>query len=166
MSIPKDGYYTAWVQLDTGGALPAYIRVQDGVIRDSDGDELRLDACTDFHPVSTQQFCGVWPKEAAMELEALRTANAGLVEKIRGLEAARTQAAANSLANMLSYEELEAKVEAKVKRLEEAGDVMAKLIPFAIGDDEDESWANHMMSYNKARCRGAVENWIKAKGQP
>ena len=86
MSIPKDGYYTAWVQLDTGGALPAYIRVQDGVIRDSDGDELRLDACTDFHPVSTQQFCGVWPKEAAMELEALRTANAGLAEKVRRLE--------------------------------------------------------------------------------
>jgi hypothetical protein len=67
------------------------------------------------------------------EMQTLRTANAGLVEKIRGLEAARTQAAANSLANMLSYEELEAKVEAKVKRLEEAGDVMAKLIPLRLG---------------------------------
>lgn len=78
------------------------------------------------------------------EMRALRTANAGLVEKVRDrererdhanntaeavlseakmlraklqvLEAARAQAAANSLANMLSYEELEA----KVKRLEEA----------------------------------------------
>lgn len=88
MSIPKDGYYTAWVQLDTGGTLPAYIRVQDGVIRDSDVDELRLDACSSFIRVSTQQFCGVWPFEAAMELEALRTSNAGLAEKVRRLEEA------------------------------------------------------------------------------
>ena len=88
MSIPKDGYYTAWVQLDTGGTLPAYIRVQDGVIRDGDGDELRLDACSNFIRVSTQQFCGVWPEDAAMELEALRTANAGLVERVKRLEEA------------------------------------------------------------------------------
>ena len=105
MSIPKDGYYTAWVQLDTGGALPAYIRVQDGVIRDSDGDELRLDACTDFHPVSTQQFCGVWPKEAAMELEALRTANAGLVEGVKRLEIAGDTLATVTIRNGRSHDQ-------------------------------------------------------------
>ena len=94
MSIPKDGYYTAWVQLDTGGTLPAYVRVQGGVIRASDGNELKPDACSRFHPVSPQQFCGVWPRDAAMELKALRTANAGLVERVKRLEAAGDEMAA------------------------------------------------------------------------
>lgn len=84
--IPKDGYYTAWVQLDTGGTMPAYVRVKDGLIMASDEDELKPSACSQFRPVSTQQFCGVWPSEAAMELETLRTANAALVEKVRRLE--------------------------------------------------------------------------------
>lgn len=86
MSTPKDGYYLARVQYDTGGTLQAYVYVRKGVIRASDGDELKLDACLEFHPVSTQQFYDVWPGEAAMELEALRTANAGLVEKVKRLE--------------------------------------------------------------------------------
>lgn len=99
MSIPNDGYYIAHVQSDTGGSVPTYIRVKDGVIRDSDGDELRLDACSKFHPVSTQQFCGVWPQNAAMELEALRTANAGLVEKVKRLEEA-----GDELASCLAFD--------------------------------------------------------------
>lgn len=94
MSTPKDGYYIARVQYDTGGTLQTYVYVREGVIRASDGDELKLDACSEFHPVSTQQFCGVWPREAAMELDALRTANAGLVEKVKRLEAAGDEMAA------------------------------------------------------------------------
>jgi len=82
MSIPKDGYYTAEIQCDTGGTLPTYVHVHNGIIRSIVGNEIKPDACSDFNPVSAQQFCGVWPREAAMELEALRTANAGLVEKV------------------------------------------------------------------------------------
>ncbi len=55
-------------------------------------------------------------EKVEVEMQTLRTANAGLVEKIRELEAARTQSAANSLANMLSHEEA---VE-RMNRLEDA----------------------------------------------
>ena len=92
MSIPKDGYYTAWVQYDTGGTLPTYVHVHNGIIRSIVGNEIKPDACSDFHPVSTQQFCGVWPREASIELEALRTANVGLVEKVADRERERDHA--------------------------------------------------------------------------
>ena len=94
MSTPKDGYYLARVQHDTGGTLPTYVHVHDGVIRANDGNELRADACSDFRDVHTTLMVRVWPDDAAMELEALRTANAGLVERVRRLEAVGDEMAA------------------------------------------------------------------------
>jgi TolA-binding protein len=58
--------------------------------------------------------------EKIKELERqLNAAN----ERIKQLEDARTVAAANSLANMLAYED----AVAKIKRLEEAGDALFEL---------------------------------------
>ena len=86
MSIPKDGYYTAWVQLDTGGLRVGYVRVKDGKPMTTMGVELLPEACSNFRELNTTLMVRVWPEDAAMELEALRTANAGLVEKVRRLE--------------------------------------------------------------------------------
>lgn len=69
---PPNGYYIARVQYDTGGTLPTYVHVHDGVIRANDGNELRAEACSEFSPVSTQQLCAVWPDRAAKELDAAR----------------------------------------------------------------------------------------------
>lgn len=136
---------------------------------------------------NTSQFnCGSVSRNRTVVIQtALCTTNERdqLAKRVRELEAWKESALAverewdpNKLATMLGgqlgesqraviHREVPKLVE-RVKRLEEAGDVMAKLIPFAIGDDEDESWANHMMSYNKARCRGAVVNWNAAKSKP
>ena len=88
MSIPKDGYYLAKVQLDTGGERQCYVRVKNGKLHDEEGEELLSDACGDFNELSSVMMAWVWPEDAAMELEALRTANAGLVKKVRRLEQA------------------------------------------------------------------------------
>lgn len=94
MSIPKDGYYIARVQYDTGGTFSTYVHVHDGIIRANDGSELRAEACSEFAEIGTLSFCAVWPERAAIELHALRTANAGLVEKVKRLEAAGDEMAA------------------------------------------------------------------------
>jgi len=171
VSIPKDGHYTAEVQYDTGGALPTYIHVHNGIIRSIVGNEIKPDACSDFHPVSTQQFCGVWPLEASIELEALRTANAGLVEKVGELQSWKDQWMKvesgwnpNELAVLLGgtlgesqrvviQREVPKLVE-RVKRLEEAGSSMESLL---------ES-VNFMMPTQQIST--ATEDWRKAKGQP
>lgn len=70
---------------------------------------------------------------AAYEIEKLQ-------ERIKQLEDARTVAAANSLANMLSYED----AVAKIKQLEEAGDAMKASGYFG-------GWAD------------AVNKWIKVR---
>ena len=88
MSIPKDGYYIARVQLDTGGQWELYVRIKDGKPHTTLGVELLPEACSEFQEVSTSQMARAWPDDAAMELEALRTANAGLVEEIDRLEEA------------------------------------------------------------------------------
>jgi len=82
MSIPKDGYYMAKVQLDTGGMCPHYVRVKDGKPYSQWGDELLPEACSEFQEVNTTLMVRVWPEDAAMELEALRSA--GLVERVSG----------------------------------------------------------------------------------
>jgi len=63
--------------------------------------------------------------------------------RIKRLEEARTKAAANSLANMLTHEEARAKMAALI----EAGDELAAVV-----------WRD----YRGAYC----EKWTKAKGQP
>lgn len=101
-------------------------------------------------PVGSPELIKAREKVEA-EMQTLRTANVGLVEKIKELEAARTQAAANSLANMLSYEEVEAKAEAKVKRLEKSGDRLADWLRC---DKHPDS------------VKWSIDQWEQAKGQP
>ena len=86
MSIPKDGYYIAVVQCDSGGETAMHVQVINGVPQTVRGDALVQSACSQFMEVSASEFCRVWSNDAAMELDALRTANAGLVEKVRRLE--------------------------------------------------------------------------------
>ena len=83
-----DGYYTALVQCDTGGEISTHVRVLDGIPRNARGATLRKDACRDYMPVCVEDFCRAWPWDAAMELSALRTANAALVERVKRLEEA------------------------------------------------------------------------------
>jgi len=110
VSIPKDGHYTAEIQYDTGGTLPTYVHVHNGIIRSIVGNEIKPDACSDFNPVSTQQFCGVWPREASIELEALRTANAGLVERVADRERERDHANDTASAVLADNDKLSEKV--------------------------------------------------------
>lgn len=100
MSIPKDGYYIARVQLDTGGQCPHYVRVKDGKPHSQWGDELLPEACSEFQEIDTTLMVRVWPEDAAMKLEALRTANAGLVERVKQFTEALSDPAA-VWANML-----------------------------------------------------------------
>ena len=86
MNIPKDGYYMAKVQLDTGGLCPHYVRVKGGKLYSQWGDELLPEACSEFRDVNTTLMVRVWPEDAAMELEALRTANRELVEALSAME--------------------------------------------------------------------------------
>lgn len=78
MNTPPNGYYIARVQYDTGGTLPTYVHVNDGVIRANDGSELRAEACSEFAEIGTLSFCAVWPDQAAKELDALRSAHTRL----------------------------------------------------------------------------------------
>lgn len=100
-------------------------------------------------PVGSTELIKAREKVEA-EIQTLRTANVGLVEKVKELEAARTQAVRLYLTNMRSYEELVVKVEAKVKRLEKAGDWMA----------------NAAERYGIPYHSHAPEVWREAKGQP
>lgn len=150
--LPKDGYYTAWVQLDTGGTLPAYIRVQDGVIR-CDGSELKPDACSEFHSVSTQQFCGVWPGDAAVELEALRTANAGLIEKVKRLEEAGKELGKASRTFLLTHVD------------DDDGNEDAISID-QVNPESAVQWEDPPSAGEHVRLRNAINDWNRAKGQP
>lgn len=100
MSIPKDGYYIADVQLDTGGTVPEYVHVNLGKPRNEWDEELIPEACSNFRELNTTLMVRVWPQNAAMELEALRTANAGLVDKVKQFTEALSDPAA-VWANML-----------------------------------------------------------------
>lgn len=56
-------------------------------------------------------------------------------------------------------EQENAKLRERIASLEKDGDELEKLLRFAIGDDEDDDWANHMMTFNKRRCRDAADAW-------
>lgn len=105
MSIPNDGHHTAKVQLDTGGQCPHYVRVKDGKPYSQWGDELLPEACSEFQEVDTTLMVRVWPEDAAMELEALRTANAGLVERVKRLEIAGDTLATVTIRNGRSHDQ-------------------------------------------------------------
>lgn len=93
MSIPKDGFYTARVFLDTGGAVRLFVRVLSGVPYSDHAMKRPLlsEACSQFEPASTLEFCQAWSDEAAMELDALRTANKALVERVAELQSWKDQ---------------------------------------------------------------------------
>lgn len=107
---------------------------------------------------------------------AVLSENAMLTAKLQVLEAARTQAAVNSLANMLSYEE----VEAKVKRLVEALDTL-EVRGDQMNDElypPDSNCSCHISPpcndcVDWSSMRMAKRDWVeakqkaaKAKGQP
>ena len=111
--IPADGFYTALVQCDTGGEISMHVRVLDGIPRNARGATLRRDACRDYMPVCVEDFCRAWPFEAGMELSALRTGNAALVERLNGLQhECRLQ------------QDLAEQAQERLKRLEYAGEMM------------------------------------------
>lgn len=51
----------------------------------------------------------------------------------------------------------------RIKRLEEAGNELSKLLGFSIGNDEDVEWACSLRVQNFARCDRAISEWTKAK---
>lgn len=81
-----DGYYNALVQGDTGGEMHQVVRVHGGRVYTAHPYELKPSACSQFTPLETQSYCTHWPQLAAGELEALRTANAALVGRVKRLE--------------------------------------------------------------------------------
>lgn len=91
MSTPKDGFYTARVFLDTGGAVRLFVRVLGGVPYSGHAINRPMlpEACSQFEPVSTPEFCQTWSDEAALELDTLRAANRALVDRVKRLEEAK-----------------------------------------------------------------------------
>lgn len=82
-----DGFYSALVQCDTGGEIYMHIRIRNGLPETPIGRPLRQNACREITPITTATFCWRWSAEAAAELDALRTENAGLVKRVKELEA-------------------------------------------------------------------------------
>ena len=153
MSAPKDGYYMAKVQLDTGGQCPHYVRVKDGKPHSQWGDELLPEACSEFQEVDTTLMVHVWPEDAAMKIESLRNACDGLM---RGMKTLRDTLAIDDGRDCLEEVfQMRNEVQAlrtanaglveKVKRLEIAGDTLAT-VTIRNGRSHDQ--------------------WHEAKGQP
>ena len=87
MSIPKDGYYSANIWNDDGRVARDLVLFTNGTPRNEAGLEVGLAAIENLRPATLEDMCACWPKSMAMELQALRTANAGLVDRVRRLEA-------------------------------------------------------------------------------
>jgi hypothetical protein len=81
-----DGFYNALVKCDTGGEMNFAVRVYEGRVYTPHQYELRPDACSDFTPLSTWLVVSNWPQYAVDQLDALRTENAALVERVKRLE--------------------------------------------------------------------------------
>lgn len=84
--MPPDGFYICRMVGDTGGEVTRYMRVLNGRPYLPSGHAVLPSACSAFRPLETWAICGAWPHEAAAELDALRTANAGLVERAAKLD--------------------------------------------------------------------------------
>jgi hypothetical protein len=137
-----DGYYTALVRCDTGGEISTYVRVLDGIPRNARGATLRRDACRDFMPVCVEDFVRAWPWDTAMELSALRTGNAALVERLNGLQRE---------CRLQQY--LAEQAQERVRRLEEAGDAV-------------EDAVQSVQDWNGTYVGECLDAWTKAKATP
>jgi hypothetical protein len=84
--IPKDGYYLCNVLLDTGGEVSRYVQVADGKVVAKGGQELLAEACSDFYEIGTLNYTCVFPAQAALELESLRSEVTRLRQWIAGLD--------------------------------------------------------------------------------
>jgi hypothetical protein len=90
-------------------------------------------------PVCVEDFCRAWPFEAGMELSALRTGNAALVERLNGLQReCRLQ------------QDLAEQAQERVKRLEEAGDAV-------------EDAVQSVQDWNGTYIGECLNEWAKAK---
>lgn len=219
-NIPKDGYYSAVVYHDTGGTMRRAVQVHQGKVLDSRGQELLLEACSEFKEMERMHAVEVWPEAHAAlidhlegevlrltrvidsdswipaacfgllaehgvpigspellaakdqveaEMQTLRTANAGLMEKLReleeenrsvynlmlsgerrGIEKATQELQPQLHALKASVAEVE-QLREQVKRLEAAGDEMAAWLrnPRNLGDDPF-----------------MADQWEATKGQP
>ena len=153
MSIPNDGYYLAKVQLDTGGERPTYARVKDGKPYDCLGSELLPEACSGFSEVHTTLMVRVWPDDAAMELEALRAANAGLVEKVRRLEEAGDGLRKASRVFLLSFVDDDYGAD--------DGTPIDRVDP-----DASVQWEDPPTAGEHVQLQNAINKWNQEKGQP
>jgi hypothetical protein len=84
--IPKDGYYMATVTLDTGGSIREYVQVKDGKVFSKSAIEFLPEACSDFFEIGTLHYTCVFPGQAALELDSLRSEVARLRQWIDGLD--------------------------------------------------------------------------------
>lgn len=80
----------------------------------------------------------------------------------RELNAANTQIGLLISASKQQERQIEF-LKAHVKRLEEAGEELSKLLGFSIGKDDDEQWACSLQRENLARCHDAIEKWQQSK---
>lgn len=153
MSIPKDGYYMAKVQLDTGGMCPHYVRVKDGKPYSQWGDDLLPEACSEFQEVDTTLMVRVWPEDAAMKIESLRAANAGLVEKVKRLEEAGKELGKASRKFLLTHVD------------DDDGNEDAISID-QVNPESAVQWEDPPSAGEHIRLRNAINDWNRAKGQP
>lgn len=88
IQLPKDGYYMATVIRDTGGSIREYVQVQGGKVFTKHASELLPEACSDFAELGPIHFVCVFPGQAAIELESLRSEVTRLRQWIADLEVA------------------------------------------------------------------------------
>ena len=67
------------------------------------------------------------------------------------------QSDVNELKELVEY------LQDRIRKLNEAGDEVSKLLGFSIGNDEDVEWACSLRFQNLARCDRAISEWTKAK---
>ena len=151
--LPKDGYYIAKVQLDTGGQWELYVRIKDGKLFTTLGVELLPEACSEFQEVNTARMVRAWPDDAAMELEALRAANAGLVEKVKRLEEAGKELGKASRKFLLTHVD------------DDDGNEDAISID-QVNPESAVQWEDPPSAGEHVRLRNAINDWDKAKGKP
>lgn len=170
MSIPKDGYYIATVLLDSGGATVSYVEVRDGTPLSRHGFELLPSACSNFFECSTVEYQQGWPERAALELDAIRTANKALVEQLAAHKAVVEDPAALWANWMRGTVKLPAGIgdvrqhQERVKRLEAWGDRLEELL----GDPPNANCSCHISPpcndcVEWAAIREAKTEWSQAK---